>query len=144
MLLCWPLLQAGAQTDTLLINLKNGSTEKIAVTDIQKIVFENVTGVEDLPEQSNNLTLKGNFPNPFSEGTTIEFEIERPGAVEIVIYDNAGEKIRKLTCTDCHAGSNQLQWDCRNEKGTRVQSGAYFYEVRFGGEVLSKKMLIVR
>jgi flagellar hook assembly protein FlgD len=138
------LFSANAQTDTLVITLKNKQVEKIAISQIQKIKFENVTAVEDPTEQQNTLSLKGNFPNPFGELTNIEFEIETAGAVEIFIYDNSGKIVQKLNCTNCPAGKNSLQWNCMDISNNKVQSGMYHYEVRYGGESQSKKMIIIK
>ena len=69
------LIESKAQSDTLVINLKNGNTEKIAVSQIQKIQFENVTSVKEPQTVNSNLQLSGNYPNPFAEQTNIEFEI---------------------------------------------------------------------
>jgi flagellar hook assembly protein FlgD len=137
-------LQSFAQSDTLVITLKNNQIEKIAITQIQKIQFENITGVDELIQPKNNLAIKGNYPNPFVEQTNIEFEISKAGNVEIVIFDNSGEQIQTLKCENCQVGKNSLQWNCLDKGKNRVQSGVYYYEVRFGNDVLSKKMIMVK
>jgi flagellar hook assembly protein FlgD len=133
-----------AQTDSLLIKLKDGSVSKISVSDIKIIQFENLTGVEDQTILSNDLTLKGNYPNPFNQQTNIEFELASSGSVEIMIYDNAGNQIQKLDCKDCKFGKNSVQWNCLDNNNNKVQNGVYFYEVRFNNEVQSKKMIMVK
>jgi flagellar hook assembly protein FlgD len=90
------------------------------------------------------LTLNGNFPNPFNQLTSIEFEIAASGSVEIMIYDNVGNQIQKLECQNCIAGKNTLQWNCLDIKNNKVQNGVYFYEVRFNTDVQSKKMIVVK
>ncbi len=133
---------ATAQSDTLQIKLKNGDIEKIAVTDIKLIKFENVpSGIE---ENWNIQAGAKNFPNPFSEGTTIEFEMENPGTVEVIIYDNGGNLIQTLTCENCPPGKNQWNWDTRNKKGETVPSGIYYYEIRTDKKTFAKQMLKVR
>ena len=138
------LINATAQTDTLVITLKNKTVEKIAISQIQKMQFENVTAVDDQSKLSSGLTLKGNYPNPFGEQTSIEFEIENSGSVEIFIYDNSGKQIQKLECNNCQAGKNILQWNCLDNYNNKVQSGMYYYEVRYGNEVQSRKMIIIK
>jgi hypothetical protein len=133
-----------AETDTLVITLKNNQIEKIAITQIQKIQFENITSVDENGNTlQSNLAIKGNYPNPFAEQTNIEFEITREGSVEIVIYDISGEQIQILNCENCHAGINSLQWNCLDMKNNHVKSGVYYYEVRFGTEIQSRKMIMV-
>ena len=132
-----------AQSDTLLIKLKNGTVEKIAVSQIKKVQFENVTaGVEDAVS-SNSLQVKGNYPNPFAEKTNIEFEIETAGEVQITIYDSKGNQIQILECNDCPAGKNALQWNGIDKAGNKASSGVYYYEVRYGKATQTRKMIIV-
>lgn len=132
-----------SQNDTLVINLKNGQAEKIALSQLQKIKFEAIVGVEDQPGNSG-LKVYDNFPNPFVDLTSIDFEINSPGDVTILIYDNKGDIITTLRCTNCRAGRNKLQWNCNDNNNLRVQGGVYYYEVHSGAEVQSRKMIMVK
>ena len=139
------LISSGfAQSDTLVLNLKNSQVDKIPISQIQKIEFENITGVENLPQASKGLDITGNNPNPFSEQTNIEFEISTSGTVLIYICDNTGNQIQKLICQDCQTGKNTLQWNCQDKNNNRVPAGVYYYEVRFGNDIQSKKMILVK
>lgn len=137
-------VESKAQSDTLLIKLKNGQQEKIACSDMRKIVFENVTSVTEIQNGKTDLRLEGNHPNPFAEQTSLEFELSSPGTVLIVIYDNTGKPIQTLRCENCQAGKNSLQWNGMNSTNSKVQSGTYFYEVRYGNEVQSRKMILIK
>ena len=132
-----------AQSDTLLIKLKNGTVEKIAVSQIKKVQFENVTSAVENSVLNNSLQVKGNYPNPFEEKTNIEFEIESAGEVQITIYDNKGNQIQTLECNDCQAGKNTLQWNGIDKAGNKASSGVYYYEVRYGKATQARKMIIV-
>jgi len=135
---------AKSQADTLVINLKNNQVEKIPISQIQKITFENVTGVDNSINPPKDLTIKGNYPNPFDEKTNIEFEIASFGDVVIIIYDNNGNQIQKLKCQNCQAGKNNIQWNCLDKNNNQVRSGVYYYEVRFNNEIQSKKMILIK
>jgi hypothetical protein len=135
---------AMADGDTLVIKLKDNKTEKIAVSDILKIQFENVTGVDEEVMRLNNLNVKENYPNPFREQTNIEFEIASSGNIEVIIYDNSGNQIQTLKCENCQAGKNSLMWNCLDKNKNKVQSGVYFYEVHFGNELLTKRMIVIK
>lgn len=132
-----------AQTDSLVIKLKNNQIEKIAVSTIKTIKFENVTSVNEPNQSLSGLAVTGNYPNPFQEQTNIEFEIASIGNVEVIIYDNSGKQIQKLECNNCQIGKNTLPWNCLDKNNNRVESGVYYYEVRFNNEVQSKKMILV-
>ena len=137
-------LCAKAESDTLLIRLKNGQVDKIALAQLQKIQFENVTSVEEMTKTGADFVANGNFPNPFAETTSIDFEINKSASIEILIYDNQGKHIQTLECENCQAGKNSLQWNGLDREGNRVQNGVYFYEVRLGMEVFSKKMIHIK
>ena len=132
-----------AQSDTLLIKLKNGNVEKIAVSNLKKIQFENVTSAVEDAASNNSLQVKGNYPNPFEENTNIEFEIEAAGEVLITIYDSKGNQIQTLECNDCQAGKNSLQWNGIDKAGNKASSGVYYYEVRYGNATQSRKMIVI-
>jgi len=132
-----------AESDSLVIKFKDNHVEKIDVSLISRIQFENITGVDGQKVLINNLSIKGNFPNPIVSQTTIEFEIAASGTVIIYIYDNAGNQIRILNCEGCQTGKNTLIWNCLDKNNSRVQSGSYFYEVHFGNEVLARKMIVI-
>lgn len=133
-----------AQTDTLVIKLKNNQIEKIAISKIRTIKFENVTSVNEPTKNESGLSVVGNYPNPFQEQTNIEFEIASIGDVAVIIYDNSGKQTQKLECNNCQIGKNTLPWNCADKNNNRVESGVYYYEVRFNNEVQSKKMILVK
>jgi hypothetical protein len=137
-------IQVNAQSDTLIITLKNNQVEKIPLSQVQKIEFENITGVNEPQPISTLLQVNQNYPNPFSENTSLEFEIASPGTVDIIIYDNSGNKIQTLKCENCQPGKNTISWNSLDMNKKLVQSGLYFYEVRFGNEKQSRKMIVVR
>ncbi len=138
------LMQSNAQNDTLVINLKSKQVDKIAVSQIQKIKFENISKAVEIFPAVKNLDVKGNIPNPVRDFTDIEFEIAAAGNVVILIHDISGNLVQKLECPNCSAGKNTLQWNCLDINNKRVQSGIYYYEVRFKSEIQSKKLLIIR
>ena len=137
-------LNAMSQSDNLLIKLNGGTIDTIAISQLQRIQFENILDVHETASTNVNLRLDGNYPNPFSEQTTLEFEIANSGNVEIIIYDNSGKQIQILNCNDCKAGMNSIQWNCYDQNNNHVQNGIYYYEVRFGSEVQSRKMIVVK
>ena len=132
-----------AANDSLVIKFKDNHIEKIDVSQIAKIRFENITGVDNQEPSTGNISVKGNFPNPIQDRTTIEFDIATSGNVVIFIYDNSGNQIRILNCEGCQSGKNTIIWNCLDGNNNRVRSGSYFYEVHFGNELLTRKMIVI-
>jgi hypothetical protein len=68
--------------------------------------------------------LKGNYPNPFREKTTIQYTLPRMQRVRLEIYDIMGRKVRTLLDDVQRAGENQVEFDAG-----RLASGSYFYHI---------------
>jgi hypothetical protein len=142
-LLILTLYEGKAQTDTLVIKLKDGSVDRIQLSQIKNIKFLDVTAVESEPI-TEKLAVEGNFPNPFNDETEIVFETARPAAVEISIFNQNGKIIKRIFLPASAVGKNVIKWDCLDEKKIRAANGIYFYEVKVGALVESRKMILIK
>lgn len=100
------------------------------------------TAVGELP--SSAIRLVGNAPNPFNPKTTIFFVLETPGVASIRIHDLAGRRIATLPLGALSAGSHQVVWDGRDDRGIPAASGVYFYSLDALGETHSSRMTLVK
>jgi photosystem II stability/assembly factor-like uncharacterized protein len=87
----------------------------------------------------SSLYLSQNFPNPFNPFTTIEYKLEEPGDVEIVIYDINGRLIRSVPLGRRSSGSYKYHFD-----GSGFPSGVYYYKLILGEFSDTKKMVILK
>ncbi len=90
--------------------------------------------------------LLANFPNPFNPETTIPFAIGQGNraAVELIIFNALGQKVRTLFAGSLPAGMHSLQWDGRNDAGRQVASGAYIYRLEVGEYMQMRHLLLLR
>jgi hypothetical protein len=106
------------------------------------VEFEKETD-EFLATEINN-----NYPNPFSESTTIVFTVGNYGKsykdVDISIYDITGKKIAKILQTSYSSGEYSVIWDGNSDAGERVSSGVYFVQMICGGEVKNHRLILLR
>lgn len=93
------------------------------------------------PQPGAQLALEQNFPNPFSEETTIEFTLPSDQQARIDIYNSSGQLIKNLIWGPQFAGTNRVRWDGTNAAGIRVTPGMYFYRISYGKSSLSGAML---
>ena len=98
--------------------------------------YEPVSSVRDNPEELSDLLLN-NYPNPFSSGTTIKFNIDKPGHAIIKIYNIMGQEIETLANGQFNAGINEVQWIPND-----VPGGMYFVNLEFGGYMQTKKLIL--
>ncbi len=103
-----------------------------------------VSGAGDTPAPTE-FALHANIPNPFNPQTTIHYEIPDAGAhVNISIYDVAGRLVRELVDEHRATGRWSVQWNGDDDRGQRVASGVYFYRMRAGVFVDTKKMVLLK
>jgi hypothetical protein len=84
-----------------------------------------------------------NFPNPFNPTTTIRYALSRAGDVALDIYNVRGQHVITLVVRRQAAGYHDVDWDGRNGAGSRVASGVYFYRLRVGDFVATRKMVLI-
>jgi glucose/arabinose dehydrogenase len=96
------------------------------------------------PPVPESFILGPNYPNPFSEETSIAFTLNRRSPFSIAIYDVGGHFVRTLLEADRPAGTYSETWDGRNMRGEPMASGVYFYRLDAGTITLTKKMILLR
>jgi hypothetical protein len=80
-----------------------------------------------------------NYPNPFSPVTIIQYKLPHRPDVEVTIYDLLGNEVTTLVSETQEAGIKSVQWDATN-----VASGMYFYQIRAGKYVQTRKMVLLK
>jgi endoglucanase len=83
-------------------------------------------------------------PNPFREGTTIEYSLARQADVRLEIHDLAGRVVAVLTEERRGPGPHATRWDGRTDGGRRVASGVYFVRLAAGREVAVRRIVLLR
>lgn len=70
------------------------------------------------------------FPNPFSELTTIAYEVIHSGYVNISIYNIMGQKVACLVDLNLTEGKYKVEWNGTNGNGARLSPGNYFCTIQ--------------
>jgi len=83
--------------------------------------------------------LSQNYPNPFNPVTTIKYQIPERGFVMLIVYDVLGKEIATLANEEKTVGIHQVEFDASS-----LSSGVYFYRLRSGSFVETKKMLLMK
>jgi len=92
----------------------------------------------------NRFHVRQNYPNPFNPDTRIDYTLPSRARVTIDIYNILGQRVRRLVDENKPAGEHFVIWDGTDESRQNVASGLYFYRVRAGDSVDSKKMLLLK
>jgi len=94
-----------------------------------------VTSVQEAFKEG--FDLRQNFPNPFDRTTTIAYKIPSAGKVDIAVRDMIGRVIANYP----QGMQTEGEYSTEIDLGT-LNAGVYFYTVSFGGQQLTKKMII--
>jgi len=112
--------------------------------EVFKSAYVYDTGFGDTPTLVENepteFILSQNYPNPFNPSTTITYQMDQPGMVNLVIYNLLGRKVATLVDEVKTPGSHAVIW---NAEG--FASGVYFYRIELGErKVVTQKMMLVK
>jgi hypothetical protein len=102
--------------------------------------YNKLTDVEDIQKSFlNDFELNQNYPNPFNPATNIRFALSSRQFVTLTIYDVLGKKITKLIDEEKPAGQYEVDFNANN-----LSSGVYFYQLKSGSFILTRKMVLLR
>jgi hypothetical protein len=100
--------------------------------------------IDENPGIPGSIRLSQNSPNPFNAATMIDFYIPRTGHVELEIYNLLGQKIKTLIDKAMPPGPYTAYWDGTDEENNIVASGTYFYRLKAGTDIKTKKMILLK
>ncbi len=102
------------------------------------------TATEEIPSPSDYALLQ-NRPNPFNPSTEILFSLPNSARVALSIFDLGGRRILTLVeDVEFAAGRHAVTWSGRDETGTQVASGVYFYRLVTEEFTQTRKMVLVK
>jgi photosystem II stability/assembly factor-like uncharacterized protein len=86
-------------------------------------------------------SLMQNYPNPFNPSTIIKYSVRDNSNVILKVYDILGREVATLINEEKSAGTYTINFDSNK---FNLASGTYFYTLRAGDFVQTKKMLLVK
>lgn len=130
-----------------------GSGTLVAVSNISAsgatmhadLIVGIAAGVDDpIPVLPLEYELAQNYPNPFNPGTSIQFSVSRAEHARVELFNVLGQHVKTLLDETVAAGSHSVDWNGTDESGHNAATGVYFYRLTVGGEVQTKKMMLLR
>jgi gingipain R len=92
----------------------------------------------------DRFALLQNQPNPFNAGTNINFALPEDGPITLEVYDILGRRVRTLVNEFRPVGRHCVHFDGRDQHGTNLASGIYFYHLKTSNATEAKKMILLR
>src|SRR3989339_876391 len=103
--------------------------------------WDGVTSVLSAKKIPIEFALEQNYPNPFNPSTVIKFGIPERTNVLIKIYDLLGNEVTALLNQEMDAGWYELEF--QSALGNKpLASGIYFYQLKAGTFVQTRKMIL--
>jgi FlgD Ig-like domain/Fibronectin type III domain len=88
--------------------------------------------------------LLGNYPNPFNPTTTISFSLIETGNVTIEVFNVKGKIVKQLINEQLPVGQHSVVWNGTDDNNNFVSSGVYFYKMRSGNYIQTRKMILLK
>jgi len=99
-----------------------------------------VKGEDVLP---NEFSLSQNYPNPFNPSTRIKYAISSRQYVTLKVYDVLGNEVSVLVNEEKFLGSYEINFSATGG-ASKLSSGVYYYQLRAGSLVQTKKMIYLK
>jgi hypothetical protein len=85
------------------------------------------------------MELLQSYPNPFNPTTTIRYQLTSLAHVTLSVFDLLGREVATLVDDMEEPGEKRATFD-----GSALASGVYFYRLRAGDFVQTRKLVLVR
>ena len=101
--------------------------------------LDSLLPVEDERLVVNSFNLFNNYPNPFNPSTVIRYELPENSNVTITVFDVIGNEVATLVNELKPAGSYEVNFNGRN-----LSSGVYYYRLKAGSFIETKKFVLIK
>ena len=83
--------------------------------------------------------LEQNYPNPFNPSTTIRYSLPGNAHVTLTIFNTLGQQVATLVNEIQDSGYHDVRFD-----PSGLASGVYFYRLKAGDYIATKRLLLLR
>ena len=99
-----------------------------------------VVAVEPDPGKEINMLM--NYPNPFSETTTIMYSLAKPGPVKLDVYNSRGIMVSTIVDHWMDAGDHETGW--KGKGGAKNGPGIYLLKLTTATEIITRKIVWIK
>jgi hypothetical protein len=110
-------------------------------TWLVKLDPEETVDIEEPFIELKEFNLHQNYPNPFNPSTIIQYSVSSRQFVTLKVYDVLGNEVATLVNEEKAAGLYNVQFTMNN---VQLSSGIYFYQLKAGSYIDTKKMICLK
>jgi hypothetical protein len=107
-------------------------------------IFYTPVKVDEQKFQPLQFVLEQNYPNPFNPSTVIRYQLPVSGDVNLKIFDLLGGEVATLVNEYKPAGKYEVTFNSNSGVVWNLPSGVYFYQLKSGDCVSTKKMILLK
>jgi flagellar hook assembly protein FlgD len=134
------LAEIPANTELFELNV-NTELADVNAQSIENVTLKTIGITTDKGIINGTDLVIGNYPNPFTNSTTISYTLPENGKVKVEVYNNMGVLVTTLIEETQESGVQNITFD------SDVLPGVYFYHVTLQGETNNysavKRMIVV-
>jgi len=108
-------------------------------TWLVKLNPEEIVSIEEPLFELKEFKIFQNYPNPFNPSTIISYQLPVASNVTLKIYDVLGNEVATLVSEYRYAGNYETEFNAG-----KFSSGVYYYQLRAGSFVETKKMIYLK
>lgn len=109
-------------------------------------IIEQIVNVNDSNISINDFVLYQNYPNPFNPSTIISWQSPISGYLTIKLFDLLGRELETIVEGYYEAGYNSKLYivNSPQDASHKLSTGVYFYQIKVGDYIQTKKMMILK
>lgn len=104
---------------------------------------KNPTSVHESNLAAADFNLYQNYPNPFNPSTKIQYQVSSSTHVTLKVYDVLGNEVATLVDEYKPAGRYEVEFES-TVGSLQLASGIYYYQLKVGEFIQTKKMILLR
>ncbi len=129
----------GMRTVYMAIAVGTNESNMLANMALAEGHYGTITDVKQTKLNVPDYKLNQNYPNPFNPSTIISFSVPQLERVNLDVYNLLGQKVASVLNKEYEAGSYNVQFNAGN-----LAAGIYFYTLKAGNFVSTKKMMLLK
>ncbi|OGC41491.1 hypothetical protein A2Y85_07575 [candidate division WOR-3 bacterium RBG_13_43_14] len=126
----WITIPQGASTTNMIVKVRGFHTPTV--------------GIDENDNQAINSINLVAQPNPATDRVMLSFTLNRDDNILVSIYDAIGRSIRTLYRSSDRSGKKNIEWNLKDDQGSRVADGIYFVMVKAGSDQSTHKIIVTR
>ncbi len=82
---------------------------------------------------AGSIVMRQNYPNPFNPATHVRWAQDKPGRVDVRVFNVRGELVKTIADTWYPRGEHVVSWNGETVRGGHAASGVYYIRARANG-----------